>query len=350
MKSIKLLVIFVLGLILVISAGCDRKVVVEGDNNEWGSADCFTCHGDEGYLLAAKGEWQNSIHASGNNVDYTNREGRDCAKCHDHQGFVEFVETGEINPPYTRVSAIHCFTCHAPHERGDLTLRTDEPYTLITGEVFDHGYANLCVNCHHSNSSVANISDDQPISNRFGPHHGPQGDLLIGVGGYEFDGETYESSPHASAVTDGCIGCHMGNPEVHNGYNIGGHSFNMVDEEGGYDLSEVCANAACHPSAEDFDYEGAQTAVDSLLDTLKVLLTAEGLLNGDGAPVTDTVDADIAGAVWNYVLVEEDRSRGIHNFKYISGLLETSIEYMEGVVAGKARVENQIAFVPRSSH
>lgn len=351
MRNYKLLLIFVLGVGLLIGAGCERKITNEGSGDEFGSADCFTCHGDEGLLLAAKGEWQNSVHASGNNVDYTNRSGTDCTACHDHQGFLDITENGEVDPPYDMVSAIHCFTCHAPHERGDLTLRVDDAYTLADGTVFDHGAANLCANCHHSRTDASAITDGQITSRYWGPHHGPQADLLTGTGGYEYSGVTYETSPHASAVEDGCIGCHMGNPRTHIGYKIGGHSFNMMDEESGDDLSGICANESCHPSAEDFDYDNAQTIVDSLLDSLGVMLLAEGLIDGTDHPVTDTLDGDVAGAVYNFVLVHEDRSEGIHNFKYIKGLLDSSIDYMESYIAGKARAKDGWAMVdPRSSH
>ena len=37
-----------------------------------------------------------------------------------------------------------------------------------------------------------------------------------------------------------------------------------------------------------------------------------------------------AGAMWNYLLAEEDRSMGVHNAKYIMGLLDSSIQYLEG--------------------
>lgn len=351
MRTIKLLAIFVLGLALIISAGCERKITTESSGDGLSATDCFTCHGDEGRLLAAKGEWQNSVHASGNNVDYTNRGGRDCTECHDHQGFIEFQETGSVSAPYDMVSAIHCFTCHAPHERGDLTLRVDDAYTLQNGVVFDHGAANLCANCHHARFDVRDIGANYYVSSsHWGSHHGPQSDLLQGTGGYEFTGFTYETSPHANAVTDGCIGCHMGNPATHTGYKVGGHSFNMVDEESGTELSGICAQESCHPSATDFDYDGAQTTVDSLLDSLEVLLYAEGLVDDEGEPEPDTIAvAGETGALYNFIMIHEDRSEGIHNFKYIKGLLESSIDYMESVIAGKARGE-EWAYTPKPSH
>lgn len=337
--------IITLTLLILLIPGCERKVVIEEDTMV-SSSSCFTCHGDDGLLLAAKGEWQNSVHASGSNVDYTNRGGTDCTRCHDHQGFLDYIATGEVDPPYSSVSAIHCFTCHSPHTNGDLSLRTEASYELENGDIFDHGEGNLCVTCHHSRFDVGEIVAGISVSRYWGPHHGPQGDLLNGSGGYEFDGYEYEFSTHATAVTNACIGCHMGQAQAHDGYKIGGHSFNMIDEETESDLSGLCEE--CHDNADGYDFvnsddidydhdgevEGYQTEVEGLLDSLGTLLLAADLIDDTDHPNSGTIDdADVAGALYNFLIIHEDRSEGIHNFKYIVGLLESSIEYMAtGVV------------------
>jgi hypothetical protein len=328
----------VLATLLFAGIGCEREVIIEEDNDQFAAASCFTCHGEDGYLIAAEGEWRNSVHASGNNVDYTNRGGADCTECHDHQGFLDFLATGSVDAPYDQVSSIHCFTCHAPHTRGNLSLRTDAPYTLTNDDIFDHGGANLCANCHHSRFSVADITDDIYVHTYWGPHHGPQGDLLNGSNGYEFAGYSYGSTGHAFVFDNsGCVGCHMGNPQTHVGYRIGGHSFNMVDEESGATLVGVCQTEGCHgESAESFDYEGIQTEVDSLLEELKTLLDNAGLLDTTAHPVGQTIaDMNVAGALFNFLIIEEDRSHGVHNPEYIVDLLESSIQYMETLPAKK---------------
>lgn len=333
-----LITIFAVSLIFVALTGCDREVTetIIVDNSD---DNCFTCHGGDGLLLQAKGEWQNSVHASGTSVDYTNRGGSDCTQCHNHQGFLEYLETGSVSAPYDNVSAIHCFTCHAPHERGDLSLRTTAPVELVTGETFDlSDEGNLCVHCHRARSSADDITDNYEItSSRFGPHHGPQGDLLIGTLGYEFSGYTYLKTGHSNAVAKACATCHMGNPRQHSGYGVGGHSFNIEDEEGNT-VAGVCSE--CHVAAEDeinfladedYDHdgtiEGVQTEIEGLVDSLKVLLVAQGVLTSSGSSKAGVIaDADLAGALWNWRTIFEDRSMGIHNYRYIQGLLQSSIE------------------------
>ncbi len=336
MKLLKLMAVLAVFALLMTEVGCERKVVNEGKNsNELTS--CFTCHADnDSRLLQAKGEWQNSVHASGDNIDYTNRGGSPCAKCHQHQGFVDFVTTGVIHPPYANVAAIHCFTCHAPHSTGNLNLRTEAPVSLANGVSFDHGAGNLCANCHQALMSVTTITDSLKLtSSRWGPHHGTQADILQGTNGYQYAGYDYESSGHATDVEEACAGCHMANPTIHDGYKVGGHSFTMIDEETGSNLVKYCNN--CHPSAEDYDYAGIQTEAIAKMDTLRSLLLVGGVLadvNGEylpNVPTDDTLtiaDKNIAGALFNYLLIEADRSEGVHNAKYIIGLLDSSIEYL----------------------
>jgi hypothetical protein len=292
-------------------------------------------------LQQAKGEWQNSVHASGISVDYTNRAGATCTGCHDHQGFLDILTAGQLHAPYSPVSAIHCFTCHAPHTSGSLALRTEAPYTLANGVTFDHGAGNLCVNCHHATMSAASIGDTTIIASAraFSPHHGTQSDLLQGTNGYEYDEYEYETSPHATVVDDACVGCHMANVQTHDGYKIGGHSFNMIDEESGSDLSAYCA-AECHPEAEDYNYEGAQTEIEDLLIDLRGRLEDLGVLTFTqgswlpNVPTGDTLkiyDKGLTGALYNFLLIEDDRSEGIHNYDYIKGLLESSINYVNSI-------------------
>lgn len=328
---------------LMLFVGCERKVVIENGTSEF--TDCFVCHGDtDALIVTAQQEWGNSVHGSGRYVDYTNRS--TCPQCHDHQGFLEYWETGEVNAPYENVTAIHCFTCHAPHTTGTLNLRYPEAYDLMNGVEFDHGKGNLCAHCHHSRFDVDEITDNYDWgSTRFPSHHGPQADMIQGTGGFEMAGYTYNQSTHKTAVENACVGCHMTNVENHEGYKIGGHTWNMEDPETGENLYELCAE--CHDAAgdaEDYDFrnpgdstdydwngqlDGYQTEVEGLLDSLGVLLQADSLLTGSGSPIPQTIaDANKAGALHNYGMIEEDRSEGVHNFGYIVSLLQNSIDYM----------------------
>lgn len=343
MKQSTIFTLLVL-LLFAFVVGCDRTVEVIENTASIDAEECQTCH--NGYLEQAEGEWANSLHASGSSVDYTNRGGTDCTRCHNHYGFLEYLATGEVQGPYDNVSSINCFTCHSPHERGDLSLRVETAVTLAEGDTYDYGEGNLCAQCHQARTYPTSIGDNFFISSsHWGPHHGPQADVLASVIGYEYAGYTYNTTNHAGALENSCIKCHMGNPSQHSGYGVGGHSFNIQDEEGN-SIAGVCAE--CHAGADDegvidftadadYDHdgvvEGYQTEIAGLLDSLGVLLEDAGTIS-DGHPVRDTVAlAGVAGATWNYLVVEEDQSHGIHNFRYLQGLLQSSIEYMNSVPA-----------------
>ncbi len=323
---------YLIGLIallaLILVAGCERKVVNETASDE--NLQCFTCHGDQDFeLVAAKGQWEHSIHASGNNADRNRNyqtSYQSCEQCHTNEGFVANLTGAQATGD--NFSAIGCFTCHAPHTNGTLALRVTTPVTLLDGTVFDKGAADLCASCHQSRVDVRTyVADSVKLSSRFGPHHGPQGDMLVGGGGYEYSGYTYTNSAHTNVTPDGCIDCHM---KGNIAYAVGGHTFRMADAESGHDNFGGCNVGTCHNgTVTSFDVDGVQTEMLALLDTLKTELVTAGLMTESGSPSTAIVKhKDSTGAVFNWTFVESDRSEGVHNTEYARGLLRSSINFL----------------------
>jgi hypothetical protein len=143
----KIIVTLILAATLFVMVSCEREVtetIVVTENT-----DCFTCHNDQDFgdeVVAAKVQWDASVHATGGNFE---RDGTSCSQCHTNEGFKAFLTTGEtINPE--NPSPIGCFTCHAPHTEGDFSLRTSIPVDFVAGGTFDLGAANLCANCHQA--------------------------------------------------------------------------------------------------------------------------------------------------------------------------------------------------------
>jgi hypothetical protein len=319
-------------------SGCDRDItrVVESEDQP---LVCFDCHSDQNtFIVAAYEQWKNSVHASSLNIDRGSSSS--CAACHISEGFVQRTKgeevTGNPNP-----TPIHCFTCHAPHTNGDFSLRWKQLATLESGATYDLGAGNLCVACHHARRDVETYVSGPSVeinSTHWGPHHSVQGDNLLGMNGYMYDGYDYEITPHRSATRDGCIDCHF---NTTSNSVVGGHSFNMEFElrlEGGEE-EEVLNTAACeicHGELDDFDYRGVQTSADLMASQLEGLLTTAGLLV-DGHPNDEaTTSADSAGALWNYLMYHEDRSHGIHNPKHLMGLLQSSIMFLQGSLTSPA--------------
>jgi hypothetical protein len=326
----------VLMVLLVLSlAACDREITRVEQIGE--AQTCFECHSDQNtFLIAAEAQWANSFHASG--LRLAEGESATCAACHISEGFIQRVN-GETVTANTNPTVIHCFTCHSPHTDGDFGLRWTETATLFNGVKFDLGAANLCVACHHARRDakvyVGTVGTDRVkiSSTHWGPHYSNQGDILIGSNGYEYSDYDYAITKHRSATTDGCLDCHY---RVTSSNVIGGHSFNMkgfLRDEGGIveELENTAACEKCHNDVESFDIAGVQTEVDEMAEHLAGLLEAAGLW-ANGGPKVTTTSVDSAGAVWNLAMAEDDRSHGVHNPAYVKGLLESSIQFMEGTL------------------
>lgn len=303
---------------------CDRNVTYTETSQE--PTTCFNCHSDDDTrLVAARLQWENSFHGSGLN---TNRSTTPCNACHTSEGFKSLIETGTLPANVDNPTAIHCFTCHAPHTNGDFSLRVESAQTLLNGVSFDLGKANLCVACHHARENVntyvatgtVNIS-----SIRWGPHYSQQADMLIGSNGYEYDGFNYSQTNHRGATDDGCVDCHM---KFTRNSKVGGHTWNMrwTDEEG--EILNTAACVPCHGTTSNFDIDGIQTEIAGLEEELRTLLVGAGFILANGNRVVGTRTADEAGAIWNYLMVHYDRSAGVHNPNYIRDLLQSSIDFM----------------------
>ncbi|KAA3636385.1 MAG: hypothetical protein DWP97_02865 [Calditrichaeota bacterium] len=337
-------------LLVVAMIGCEREVVETIIVNDTGNdTDCFTCHSGSDLGLAMEAisdQYGYSIHASNDNTD-RNRLGASyyasCEKCHTSEGFIAEVTGVPASGEY--FSSINCFTCHTPHENGDLSVRVTEAITLADGTAYNKGQSNLCASCHQSRRDVnvyvaADTTGTFTIPGHFGPHYGNQGDMLIGANAYEYATYTYYSSAHKNVTVDGCIDCHMAAGR-HASY--GGHSWNMISEDKGYELTQGCNIPSCHNSGisdldltaqADFDWdgtvEGIQTEVHGLLDSLQIHLEAAGFVDSTGHSISGVVipSQDSAGALYNFIYVEDDRSFGVHNTDYVVGLLQSSINFL----------------------
>lgn len=326
------IVIMTVGMVML-STSCEGPEGPEGVAGIDGNGTCGECHNVSTEVKAKMVQYDNSVHKNGGNYA---RSTTDCAPCHTNEGFLETQETGlqktafNVDDP----TPVGCRTCHKVHETytyADMALRTTTPVKLWANETVtaNLGDGNLCLNCHQSRPATPAAVVDGPdvaiTSNRWGPHHGPQGQLLLGVGGFEIKGSTpYGSTVHKTAVSGGCIGCHMSTPY---GNQSGGHNMGMSYDYHGAITRNVTSCVKCHEGAKNFDINGVQTTVDSLLEVLKEELIAKKIYDTTTAlAIKGTFPANVAGAYWNFIMIEEDRSVGIHNPKYAIALLKNSIE------------------------
>jgi len=318
----------------------DSKMVSSLD-----AQNCAWCH-DEGTHHYLPAKWRESRHANQLHP-YTRAS---CAPCHNGAGFVKFVEGGKValTEDMPENVPISCAVCHDPHsDENEHQLRTVQ-VTLGNGvEVTKGGNGKLCMNCHKSRRNAAEYTGPNfRYSPYYGPHHGPQADMLAATNVPTF-GKTLPSSPHLSATENACVDCHMattGFDEEGNVIDVGSHTFWMSNPVTGQDNVAVCQK--CHGDigssfdekkyylngVADIDGDGVEEGlmgeVDGLMEKLALMLPpvdSSAVIVNKPYIYTETE----AKAAYNYLFVKEDRSHGIHNPAFAVSLLKVSMQALK---------------------
>ncbi len=311
-------------------AGEDGVDGVDGQDGQDGQITCLACHAGNS-MEAIQAQFAMSVHSAGAiAVDYAGGRAA-CAQCHSHEGFVQYAEFGGVLGDITNPSAWECSTCHGIHntfEEGyTSSLRLTDPVVAnfnssVTMDLI--GNSNLCAVCHQSRTAEPNTAtpgETFRISNtHYGPHHGPQANIVMGEGFAELPGSVaYPAAGNSFHHQEGasCVGCHMGEFGVG-----GGHSF----------IPSLQACIDCHDSEmDDYNYGGVQSTTASQLEQLRDKLVELGVVEyveADDAyePVVGTYPMVQAQAYFNWIGIEEDRSLGVHNPKYVNAILTNTLE------------------------
>lgn len=325
---------------------------------------CHLCHPAQGFgPLAEVDSWEHSAHGEA---------GVSCLDCHGRPGVVGYIkaklgglkdtymqltiskeEKLEIlkNPPEDLVPAEHCLFCHSDEgnasyrkkvklmkivrmrmlddvknpefrqKKGLPDIMTD---TFVGGTHFDHAMhlesfeftcrdchfgvvhnpksktdrMNMCVTCHKENegSDAPQITDCQTC-------HQAQYDMNKGVGAKGIEGE-----PGIMwAAGTGCTDCHTG------------------VESGIYRPSaETCTN--CHDDGyvEIFDEWASETKAE-IADLRELRISVEEALNDADRKKRDTKAywEQYEKALYNFRLVRNDGTNGVHNREYAAAILKS---------------------------
>jgi hypothetical protein len=309
---VTLMAIAMMGIGLV---ACDRDVTyIESSDQPLGCADC---HVDNNLITGRHTQWAESVHGTGE--AYVRGTSASCAGCHSGNAFQERIAAGldpdevtEGDSEPTRQDCRACHQIHSTYTMQDFALRSEKAVKLfaIDGATFSGGEGNLCVNCHQPrrDAPVAVNGMITGISTHWGPHHGPQSAMILGIGGA---GVTGSPSGHYRAVPNTCVDCHMGDGRD--------HTFEP----------DLATCQKCHVDATSFDVDDVQTDIEALIDQLGARLVDYGLINEnseDGHPMVSSAPEDQGIALWNWLYVaHEDGSKGVHNADYTRALLEEGL-------------------------
>lgn len=315
-----------------------------------------------------------------------------CARCHSEQGFLAWLEqlkkgnpgnlVGPDGKPATveylkslgltqeQVRPITCKACH--DEDGDLRLANDTPMLPSGFKATAVGNAALCITCHNSRNGriVWNAEDAGRYTY---PHASSQGDVLLGKNAYFVDDTREWPNPHAFFTGSACSTCHM---SLAGKGDYSSHTFKvpeglcaschgtkyteeMVQENTLHLLSLVRTQVnarvlavrdriktvrAWNPETGQFTPNVAVKAPVYRVDLLsiagqiafKMTLTDGSVVYsqlGDikdekGQPVFATKDP-VVRAAWNYLLIQNDGSKGVHNPTYTRAVLLATLEALK---------------------
>jgi hypothetical protein len=305
------------------------------------SGACNKCHDAPTHHFKGT-EWYSSMHAvTTTTPSGAGREG--CVGCHTKNGFIGRI-SGSTTVD-TTFGAINCQTCHEPHgqtqpSNDNHLIRAMVPVKLADGTVVsDAGEGALCMNCHQARQNASVYAASTAGSSTFGPHHGPQADMLEGTNGFTY-GQKMPTSAHAFVAKDTCVACHMQTVAATDPVFLqaGGHTFKMSATPAGTKTPEqllaVCQG--CHgPEITTFDFplfdyngdgviEGVQTEVQHLMDQLSSMLPPYGQPKTSLSIDSTWTRAELE-ASYNWQFVANDGSRGVHNTSYAVALLKASI-------------------------
>lgn len=330
------------------AAGATGPAGPAGPAGPSGAEQCGVCHNNSADLFAKQVQWSLSKHGTGEAFDEGYRTA--CAGCHASQGFLEVTKTGldTTKAGFYDAATINCRTCHKIHSKYDKTdwdLTYTAPYNFRwttaddANKTADMKMGNLCGKCHQARTTTPVLTLADPTkevsitSLRYGPHYGPQSNMVAGVGGYKIPGSVpYPSSNVHGNIQKGCVSCHMADGGLPI---ISGHTMVMKGETGTPQKAAACTPCHSEVTSTFNQKDGVYDANKKEFEELEQLMITKGWINADDHYVKATSAAPLkistlqAAALYNYKFLSYDKSYGMHNPKYYRALLKNTLEFLK---------------------
>jgi hypothetical protein len=316
---------------------------------------CGRCH-DEPWRHYRNEQWKHSPHNFDPKVSAHGAGARgassSCVDCHSGAGFIEEKdEDYEVGDLYDTAGPgnVSCATCHEPH---GVEVRTTADVELGNGAMVSAGGSGkLCMNCHKSRRDAETYA--VAYHDHYGPHYGPQADMLAGDNVVTFGGGAYPSGQAHITAGDACVTCHMAptpgagvapdpnDPAQYGRDRVGDHTFHIYWEgDGTAELDHTAGCTGCHGAKSSFDefladmdydadgtIEPVQEEARGMMDKLAVELRPVGVTE----VVVDTNYTTVEfQAAYNLFFVQEDGSKGIHNWVFTRSLLNRTYVSLTG--------------------
>ncbi|MBU0703429.1 MAG: hypothetical protein KKC18_06140 [Chloroflexi bacterium] len=286
----------------------------------------------------------------------------ECAKCHSTPGYLDFLgvdgtEAGVVDNAAEIGTTVTCVACH--NEATAVLSSVAFPSGM---EVTGLGDEARCMQCHQGRNSTvsvnagieeAGVTDDDTVSEELGfsnVHYFAAGATLYGtqaMGGYQYEGKTYDAKFTHVQDFDTCIDCHDSHTlEVKVDSCTGCHE--------GVASADDLKNVRMQGTGKDYDgdgdmdegvyYEiaGLQESLYQAMQTYATDVAGVGIVyDADSHPYFfdeageeySTWTARLAKAAYNYQYSLKDPGGFAHGGKYIIQLLYDSIEDLDADLA-----------------
>ena len=266
---------------------------------------CATCHDAPpryGHVVA----WRQTAMARADQ-DPRTRQDPTCARCHTTSGFLAAVATPERGPVDRRppddagTVGITCSACHAVHDPRQASPTARLLRATAAPALVADAPNSVCLPCH-----TPDRGEKIPSASTAA--------LLFGRGGLDpVTGTAIKGAAPHSAVPGGCVGCHRGGPEnVERG---AGHAFRAPPS--------TCT--PCHPQG--LPMNDIRARAEQLWHSLR------GGEYRAPAHAAQAIAADRTTprgrAIWNLLLVLEDRAADTHNAPYARSLLDAAAAVLQ---------------------
>ncbi|HET9552249.1 MAG TPA: carboxypeptidase-like regulatory domain-containing protein [Anaeromyxobacteraceae bacterium] len=310
-----------------------------------------------------------------------------CASCHTAQGALLYfaqLQGGNASRTLTAASVTTlqatltpstvqpqtCAVCHDPHDPGTNSSIPNDVHPRINGDtpLLPGGFAAIgvgkgavCIACHNSRNGeavagsgiVALHEDGDPtfgtLTAYAAPHEACQGDVLMGRNAYYVQGVR---SAHSN-IANTCAACHMESVPPPPGLGYPGqtnHTFaaNLTicsKCHGAFDGAALQASVVAELAALQHAVEAAIVRVYQPGATVVFLpgRVPQVTINGAAAvnlstvvPAANTVNTDIlAKANWNYSLIHDDFSKGVHNPSFAHDVMFRTTAKVNGITTAQ---------------
>ncbi|MCA9872243.1 MAG: hypothetical protein KC441_01255 [Anaerolineales bacterium] len=317
-------------------------------------------------------EWLSSGHADAMAEAFVHWDADDpaevppsCAKCHSTPGYIDFLgadgtEFGSVENAAPIGTTVECAACH-----NDATLSLTSVVFPSGVEVHGLGDEARCMQCHQGRSSKATVdqgiidagldpeADLDVVSEEVGftnIHYYAAAATLYGniaMGGYQYDGKTYDSkfehvegydscinchNPHTLEVkVDECSVCHTGVTSVEDLLNVRMPG-SLVDYDGDGDMEEGIMFEI--QGLQEILYQAMQAYSSEVAGAMIVYDAASyPYFFNDAGERYGSWTARLAKAAYNYQVSLKDPGEYAHGGKYIIQLLYDSIEDLNVALA-----------------